>query len=84
MPFVLGQPFTLTVTARAASRGNDAIQATGSTNTPFTLSFFEADGVTPVAFEVPEATSLVLGLIGALGVFGVTRRYSSVQQSVRR
>ena len=69
MPFILGQPFTVTASVVARSLSDDGTQSWAQVTGPLQLSFFEADGVTPVHLtEVPEPTSYALLSIGIIGL----------------
>jgi hypothetical protein len=74
-PITLGVPFTVTAYGTVRSLSDDGTQSFASINTLFSLSFFEADGVTPVALtEVPEPTSYLLLSAGLLGLPLVRKR----------
>jgi len=65
VPITLGQSFTVSMSMVARSLSDDGTQSFVNARNPLSLSFFEADGVTPVALaEVPEPRSAAL--IGAV------------------
>lgn len=71
LSITLGQPFTVSAYATARSSSDDGTQSFIGVDSQFSLSFFEADGVTPVALtEVPEPSdyALISSVIFALAV----------------
>lgn len=78
----LGQPFTLTAHVYANALSDDNTPSNANVGTPMSyLSFFEADGVTPVALSevAPEPASILLGVVGlgGLALFSRVRKARS-------
>ncbi|MFL6415879.1 MAG: PEP-CTERM sorting domain-containing protein [Bryobacteraceae bacterium] len=74
----LGQEFTVSAYLSARAITDDGTASFASVSTPFYLTFFEADGVTPVALSevstAPEPTTLAVAALGLLTLLVARRR----------